>query len=1009
MTTFFYDTLPITANYEEDDLLEYCKQATWDNSIVSDSKRCHSSWPQVTLFNNLVPTIYQVAPDSIRTTYFSTLEKYGDFVKYFKTFAPGRRQQQATMINNNKDKKYETWGYELIIAQHYSMDEKYKAGIFPSILPTSPMELLLVIYPPLFAPAFELDSRYLKEEDVRGKKKRNQIKSSMVAAPTPISQLHSTSVVTQSDEFERYGHRHDQYGRSKQSSDSFIPGTLAASEHEKLSIQIEELYRNSVPPRYFMEQRKRLVDKVVNLLRRQFPKIKLRVEMFGSSATGLDFIDSDLDLCIIVPSQLFNMDVYDMFHKQRERNSYYNMFCLSGLLKRGGMINILAVPRANVPICKFEDPILQIKADINTHNDMGVENSKLIKEYTSLDPRVRPFLYAIKTFTRMRKINDSTGSTLSSYTYVLMGLFYLMTCSPPVIPNLQKLNNNDNNDDIVCDNWTCRSKISKPKLSLYRGKPKHFDVSFHTCVTVLTNDQPLPSQKEQQEKVGGGQPTYWRCHNGQTVGSLLVGFFAYYGLVFDYKTTLSIRKGTTIPKLPGWRKRSSIAVEDPFIKERNVAISCSVEGFHRVIDEFQRAHRLLRTNVDLETVCESIPTPTISYDDHYNDNDYIPLLSRQFETDDSQLQNVTNTLKATEDVVKQIMDNYHHPTFHQGLTTTTSETPVQIKMSQPDKSISLSHGEKDTTLTENKNEEEEDEFMQQQEHTIVFDARQQMDQTPQVEEEELDEDDMDTIEFSPLTPIQQRKQLLMNNKHKKQTESKSMTPSQENDVKLSQQQQQFDEEKNTIDSTESESSRSKKVTTLTKEHPVETIGLIETIVEPQDKNTTEALFAESSKSKTLYEKKKLQRDEDRVIGTLSSDDEEEEESLLEKEKSKKNKKKNDDNDISSTSTKEIETKTVVVKKATMKLMDLPHHVDKLDIINALEAFGFEIITIRNEIVQQVDHLGLFPIKEWIVRINGGRSEDLPTRFEVQDIMLVKSYKTRRNVVYRGIHLNTAFD
>ena len=149
-----------------------------------------------------------------------------------------------------------------------------------------------------------------------------------------------------------------------------------------------------------------------------------------------------------------------------------------------------------------------------------------------------------------------------------MGLFYLMTCSPPVIPNLQRLNGDN---DLFCDNWTCRSKISKPKLSLYRGKPKHFNVSFHTCVTVLTSDQPLPSKKEQERLGGVGQPTYWRCHNQQTVGSLLVGFFAYYGLVFDYTSTISIRMGTTIPKLPGWRKRSSVAVEDPFIKERNVA------------------------------------------------------------------------------------------------------------------------------------------------------------------------------------------------------------------------------------------------------------------------------------------------------------------------------------------------------------------------------------------------------------------------------------------------------
>ena len=435
-----------------------------------------------------------------------------------------------------------------------------------------------------------------------------------------------------------------------------------------------------------------------------------------------------------------------------------------------------------------------------------------------------------------------------------------------------------------------------------------------------------------------------------------------------------------------------------------------MEGFNRVIEEFQRAHRLLRTNVDLQTVCEPIPTPTISYDDHFNDNNYESFLSsRRFETDDPQLQDVTNTLKATEDVVKQIMDNYHHHAFNRSGTTATSssssfDTPVQIKMPHPDKSNSSSRGKKDTIIAQSM--DEEDELTHEREHTIVFDARQQMDQTPQVEEEELDDDDMDTIEFSSLTPIQQRKQLLTQNKHmnKREIESKSTTPSQENDVKLNhlhQQQKKGQEpveekkKKKKTNAVESESPRS-TIPTITKEHPVETIGLME-IVEPED-NSASANFAESSKAKTTHEEKKIQ-DEDRVIGTLSSD---EEEKSLEKNK-------NGDDDMSTLLTEETETKTIVVKKATMKLMDLPHHVDKMDIIDALEAFGFEVFTIRNEIIQQVDDLGLFSIKEWIVRINGGRNEDLPTRFEVQDMMLVRSYKTRRNVVYRGVHLNTALD
>ena len=198
MTTS-YDSFPITANYEEDELLEYCKQVTWENSIVSDFKRCNSSWPQVTLFNNLVPNIYQVAPNSIRTTYFSTLQKYGDFVKYFKAFAPGRLDNDDDYHEN---KKYASWGYELIFGHQYLDDERYKEGILPPILSTGPMDYLLVIYPPFLAAAFELESRYLKgERSEAGKKKKKDMKSSMLATSTTPSVDKHRDSLSQSDDF----------------------------------------------------------------------------------------------------------------------------------------------------------------------------------------------------------------------------------------------------------------------------------------------------------------------------------------------------------------------------------------------------------------------------------------------------------------------------------------------------------------------------------------------------------------------------------------------------------------------------------------------------------------------------------------------------------------------------------------------------------------------------------------------------------------------------------------
>ncbi|KAI9322626.1 hypothetical protein BX666DRAFT_1897004 [Dichotomocladium elegans] len=115
---------------------------------------------------------------------------------------------------------------------------------------------------------------------------------------------------------------------------------------------------------------------------------------------------------------------------------------LSRKLGELGMIERRAIPKALVPICKFKDPRSGISCDINTANDMGVENSKLIQAYTKIDDRVRPFLYAIKHFSKQRRINDAFLGYLSSYSYVMMGLFYLMTCDPPVLPNLQALGKN---------------------------------------------------------------------------------------------------------------------------------------------------------------------------------------------------------------------------------------------------------------------------------------------------------------------------------------------------------------------------------------------------------------------------------------------------------------------------------------------------------------------------------------------------------------------------------------
>lgn len=150
--------------------------------------------------------------------------------------------------------------------------------------------------------------------------------------------------------------------------------------------------------------------------------------------------------------------------------------------------------------------------------------------------------------------------TLSSYAYTLMALFYLMTCNPPVIPNLQRLTKSNS-----CQYADCRTKRSGKQQYLYKQSPITCDVSFHTCIS-LTND---PSAQAPKTKLG--YRTLWHCRNQRTVGELVTGFFQYYAHNFKYKSKVaSIRDGRAIPRTQAYRG-SHIVVEDPFIIGRNVA------------------------------------------------------------------------------------------------------------------------------------------------------------------------------------------------------------------------------------------------------------------------------------------------------------------------------------------------------------------------------------------------------------------------------------------------------
>ncbi len=72
-----------------------------------------------------------------------------------------------------------------------------------------------------------------------------------------------------------------------------------------------------------------------------------------------------------------------------------------------------ALTHARVPIVKFTDPVTRISCDICV-------NSKLLHDYSQVDPRLRQLAFLVKHWAKCRQVNETYRGTLSSYAYVFL-------------------------------------------------------------------------------------------------------------------------------------------------------------------------------------------------------------------------------------------------------------------------------------------------------------------------------------------------------------------------------------------------------------------------------------------------------------------------------------------------------------------------------------------------------------------------------------------------------------
>ena len=77
------------------------------------------------------------------------------------------------------------------------------------------------------------------------------------------------------------------------------------------------------------------------------------------------------------------------------------------------MVEVHARPNARVPIVALQDKASGLKCDICMCNMLAITNSRLLRDYMSIDKRARDLCFALKYWAKRRSVNDPYHGSLS--------------------------------------------------------------------------------------------------------------------------------------------------------------------------------------------------------------------------------------------------------------------------------------------------------------------------------------------------------------------------------------------------------------------------------------------------------------------------------------------------------------------------------------------------------------------------------------------------------------------
>ena len=237
------------------------------------------------------------------------------------------------------------------------------------------------------------------------------------------------------------------------------------------------------------------------------------------------------------------------------------------------------------------------KFDLCVNRSLGVLNSRLLRDYVLWRPGVvRPFLCAVRGWSRAWGINNSNGGLLNSYAVTLMGISFLQ--GRGVVPNLQHgVDTIDKKARGADGRRLLKGDIAKEGLACYWLQQN----------PVLQDNEDKGGGKEGEEEKEDKV-----FEEGPNFMELFMGFLAHYGWGFEFHSrAVSIREdgGVVLRDALSWDvpasergTRSGVCVVDPFETSFNVARHVSFQRAEEIASTFRIAHSMISSELAKEPV-----------------------------------------------------------------------------------------------------------------------------------------------------------------------------------------------------------------------------------------------------------------------------------------------------------------------------------------------------------------------------------------------------------------------